>query len=254
MEKYIKKTKVMKNIILFYFNFFLISIGYTQNGIEKINDDFSKFLKLFYEVKIPFNYKKELYKIDIGNLKLNEIPKNEAIYYLGFKENELYKNTIIYNYDTDEKKVINELNLPIAHLKYAYNGFYALIYRENKGLYNDSCLVNLAIFNKEGSLIDRMVIGEQFTRENDWMSSIFIAENYFKVFKYEVNWSNVVIDGKIYKIIDEKSPKTTVTVEEYEISINGKIQKKKEFLKKYLMNDISDYKKYNPGNDDIMNN
>lgn len=258
MEKLINQ-KNMERILIFVLSFFIISCsGWGQNrsknatnNIDKHN--FNNFLNLFIDVKTPFNYKKELTKVRSGSVKLLDIPEKEAILFLDMKENDLYKTNMLYNYDTDERTFEKVKNLPVAHLKFPSNNFWVIIYRMNKGSDDDTTLVYLRTIDLNGKSIDKMILGEQFTKENDWMSFVFLDQNHFKVFKYEVNWANFQKKGQYYYIIDKDSPQTTVVVTDFHIDENGKIKKVKEYPKQFLKNEIFNYRKYDPDTDDIMN-
>jgi len=249
---------IMKKICVLFMAFIILSLnscGQNQNNFfSKSNDkNFNSLLDLFIDANFPLNYKKELDAVG-KSIKLKRIPKLYAMKYLKMGEDELFVNSVKYNYDTDEKILIKEENFPVAHFKYSTDSFIALIYRAaGKGYTNDSTKVYLQILDKNGKYIDKVVIGEQFTRENDWMSSVFLDKTHFKVFKYEINWDNVQIKNNIYSIKDKDAPKTIVIVTDYEIENNGRIIKIKEYPKQYMVNDILEYKKYNPDTDDIMN-
>lgn len=233
----------------------LNSYGQNQNNFfSKSNDkNFNSLLDLFIDANFPLNYKKELEAVG-KSIKLKRIQKLYAMKYLKMGEDELFVNSVKYNYDTDEKTILKEENFPVAHFKYSTDSFIALIYRAaGKGYSNDSTKVYLQTLDKNGKYIDKAIIGEQFTRENDWMSSVFLDKTHFKVFKYEVNWDNVQIKNNNYSIKDKDASKTIVLVTDYEIENDGRIRKIKEYPKQYLVNDILEYKKYNPDTDDIMN-
>jgi hypothetical protein len=248
----------MKKICALFLGFLFLSLnscGQNQdNSYSKTNDkDFNSLLNLFVEANLPLNYKKELENVG-KSIKLKRIQKLDAMKYLKMGEDELFVNNVEYNYDTDEKTILKEENFPVAHLKYATDAFIVLIYRAaGKGYNDDSTKVYLQTLDKNGNYIDKVVIGERFTRENDWMSSVFLDTTHFKVFKYEVNWGNVQIKNNIYSIIDKDAPKTVVIVTDYEIENNGNIRKIKQYSKQYLISDILEYKKYDPNSDDIMN-
>jgi hypothetical protein len=247
----------MKKAIISFIIFALSCsiFGQIQNAyISKLTEDlkYKKFLELFIETKLPFNYKKELNRVFNESVTLKDIPEKEAMLYLDMQESELYKTRILYNYDTDTKTIEKEIDLPVAHLKILENNYNAIIYRINTGHEDDTTLVYLKTMDYNGRSINKIIVGERFTREDDWMSFICSDQKNIKVFKYEVNWNNFKKEGQSYQIIDKEGSRTTVIITDYQIDENGKINKTQEYVQ-ILKNDINDYKKYNPNTDDIMN-
>lgn len=246
------KLLIVVNLLLLNFNGF----GQSSIGIDSIagqKQNFCHFLERFTEVSVPFNYKKELYNVTEGKTKLIDIPVEYAVSYLKLNESELYINNVDYNYDNDETVVKRVENLPIAHLRFSINDFDGVIYRMNKGDNGDSTFVFLVIFDLNGHFVDRVVVGERFTREDDWMSFVFLDAKHFKTFKYETNWANFRKKGQYYYAIDKNGPFTTVSVTDFIIEDTGKIKKVKENPKQFLHYRVMDYKQYNLDNDDIMN-
>ncbi len=246
------KLLIIVNLLLLSFN------GFSQSNI-KVNStvgqkqNFSHFLERFSEISVPFNYKKELYNVTEGKIRLIDIPVKDAVNYLKLDNNELYINKIDYNYDNDETVVSRVKNFPIAHLKFSLNDFEGIIYRMNTGDNSDSTFVFLVIFDLNGHFIDKIVVGERFTREDDWMSFVFLDAKHFKIFKYETNWANFRKKGQYYYAIDKNGPFTTVSVADFIIEDTGKIKKVKENPKQFLNHRVIDYEQYNADNDDIMN-
>ncbi|MFT3738447.1 MAG: hypothetical protein QM786_06790 [Breznakibacter sp.] len=228
----------------------IAQVNYTKSHKE---NDFAQFLNQFLIVGFPFNYKIELSRISKEGKTLKYISFQDAESFLGMGNQDLFTNRLMYDYETFEKSYLKEENLPAAHLMFATKNYIATIYRHSQGIDSDTVYVYLGLFTKKGVLIDKKLIGEQFTREDDWISSVFLDEHHFKVFRYALNLENYEILNNIYHIIDNKQAMTTVVVEDYKIDESGKIEMIEKYPKRYLKEDISAYKVFNQNTDDPMN-
>lgn len=249
----------MRMKIMFCFGLILVLNGHviSQNYVDSLkligNNRFGLFISSFNKVKIPFNYKKELSKVGTS-VRLKKIQKKDAIQYLKLNESILTKSSIDYNYLTDNRTVLQEENLPVAHLVFTSDNYIALIYRiSGRGSDDDSTFVYLQTYDIKWNLQDKILIGEQFTPESDWICSVFLDQNHFKIFHYGVNLGNFQVKNNCYYLIDKNAPRTIVKITDYEIDEYGNIKKVKEYPVQFLKDDLVEYKKYNTGNDDIMN-
>jgi hypothetical protein len=228
-------------------------LGTLNAQIEQKNEKYKEFLQKFIQTELPFNYKKKLSKIKHRNKPLENISFENAKKYLGLKEDELFVKRLIYNNETFEKSYVEEKNLPAAHLHFKATNYDGIIYRHQLGIKSDTVYVYLRLFSKKGHFLDEKIIGEHFTRENDWISSVFLSNSHFKIFKYRINHKNYKVVNNIYHVKNEKKPKTLLKIENYQIDEQGNIHKTKKSQKKYLKKEVSYYKSYNPQSNDPMN-
>jgi|BioPla2DNA2_1021312.scaffolds.fasta_scaffold27250_1 hypothetical protein len=232
----------------------LSNITAQRNQDENFEEkDFAQFLNQFSIVELPFNYKIELNKIQKDGKALEYVSFRDAELFLGLGKQELFANRLVYDYETFEKSYVKEENLPGAHLMFTTKNHVAIIYRHSQGVDSDTVYVYLGIFSKRGVLLEKKIIGEQFTREDDWISSVFLDEHHFKIFRYGLNLENYEVVNNTYQIIDEEQAKTTVVVEDYWIDESGRIKMIEKSPKQYLKDDISAYRVFNPSTDDPMN-
>ncbi len=239
--------------ILIVMAFFVKGKSQTFNDIS--NKEFRIFLKEFHVIKPPFNYKKELEKVESGSVKLNIINEAFSLKYLGFNSKELTGKRLVYDYETFEKSYVAEQNLPAAHLLCYTENYVLIIYRHQVDIESDSVNIYLKTFKYNGESIDRIKIEEQCTMENDWKSFAFKNDSTFKLFTYTINEENNIKDiNGISRIKDEEIPKTVLTIEDFKILESGAISKAQKTSKVLLEEDLIDYKRFNPDNDDPMNN
>lgn len=215
-------------------------------GQLQIKDkDFSKFVGKFSTEDFPINTKQLKKVFNVNNDKSN-VTKAEAIKFLGRTEDSMTYFFELYDYDEDMIKGYEKKEcIPGVVCKYYTEKFISLVTIEGK-ISSDTTLMYLYTFNYNGKMIDQCVIGEQFTREDDWVGCIFENELHFKLFWYSANFCN----NEQQDSVDNEKPLTKVIIESYEISSLGKIQKKNVskpiFLKEYVL----EYKSYNADNDD----
>ena len=240
----------MKKLV-FIISTILLS-GCTQAQIT--NHEFAKLTNLFIEIeKYPYNYKKDTPSPIFQNAQQHRISFELAKKYLGFTNWDWHSIEYEYNGDDDilTKKIIE--NPPLAHIKIISDNYVSLIYRNSRGIENDTFKVVLETFDLKGILINSMLIGGQFTHENDWKDVVFINDNTFKIFYYLPNLENYNIKNGAYYVIDENQPQTIVEISDYQIDENGKINLIKTHPKQYLKKFVSFYRSYHENSDDPMN-
>jgi hypothetical protein len=232
-----------------------IAISFQCCGQSQIqNKEFAEFIGLFNDVpKYPFNYKKDVPKPIYENYRKHEISLNQAKKYLNFNDQDWYAIEQDYNYDEDilRERVVD--NPPLAHLKMHHNSYMSLIYRTDKGVNNDTLQVFLETFTLHGKEIDKIVIGGQYTREEDWRDVVFLEDNILRIFDYKPNLENYNVKNGAYYIIDKEQPQTAVEINDYQIDENGKINHIKKHPKQYLKEFVSFYRSYHKDSDDPMN-
>ena len=237
-------------------NVFVIVImlfcGYLNAQIK--NQEFVNFTNLFIEiVKYPYNYKKDTPSPIYKNSQQHRIAFEFAKKYLGFSDRDCYAVEYEYNYDEDIRTERVVENPPLAHLKISSINYIGLVYRNSRGSENDTFRVVFNTFNQNGILIDKIVVGGQYTYENDWRDVVFLKNNILRIFDYKPNLENCNIKGGVYYTIDEKQPKTIVEITDYQIDENGKITLIKTHPKQYLKEWVAFYRSYQKDSDDPMN-
>jgi hypothetical protein len=222
-------------------------------GQSQIEDKkFEKFVGKFSTKFFPINTKRMEKKFNVDNDNLN-ILRDEAIKYLNRTDSSIDYFFELYDYDEDIVKGYEKMEcIPSAVCKYNSKKFISLITVEGK-INSDTTLIYLYTLNYNGKIIDQCIIGEQFTRENDWISTVIENEYKFKIFKYSTNFNNYTNRNGILYLIDKEKPLSRVIIEDYEISNSGKIQKKKTSEPIYLKDSVIDYKLYRANSDDPMN-
>jgi hypothetical protein len=249
-------TNMNRTIVLIILSlFFALSSINSQTDEDKNSEvkGFNQFLKQFTSVELPINYKRVLSYLQKNNNSLNPISLQDAKRFLDMSNQELFAKRLVYDHETFEKSYVKEKNLPASHLKFNTENFVATIYRHSPGIESDTVHVYLRLFTKKGEFLDEKIIGEQFTRENDWISSVFLDENHFKLFRYRLNLDNYEIVNNSYQIKNDEKPLTLLVIEDYEIDGSGNIKMIQKSSKKYLQEDITTYKVFNPKTDDPMN-
>jgi hypothetical protein len=226
--------------------------SYSQSQIQ--DKQFSQFANLYINIeKYPFNYKRDTPSPIYTNAQPHKIMLDVAKKYLGFSDWDWH--AIDYNYNSDDNILTTSIvdNPPLAHLKLFYGNFIGLVYRNGRGIENDTLKVVLNVFTLEGKIIDSMIIGGHTTRENDWTDVVFLTKDTFKIFNYSPNIENYNIKDGIYHIINEKAPRTVVEIKDYQIDDGGKIKHIKTHSKQYLKESVSFYRNYHKESDDPMN-
>ena len=207
---------------------------YAQSS-KKIEDkEFQVLLDRFRTVKPPLNYKKIVQPI-------SSMTKEEAIRFFHKTEEDLYSIEIDYGYDTDEISYYKEENTAGCDFKYQLNdSIYILCTREGGKL--DTNKVYLSTFTLQGEIIDRCVVGEQFTYENDWISFVLLDKTHIRIFYYVDNFERK-LEGFF----------STVYYMNYEITDEGKFIKQNKSGITYLKDYVIKYSTYKPKSDDPMN-
>lgn len=252
----------MKKIILLFINLLLnifLVIPQANNNSKMVdlsnkikNKEYLNFLNKFYDVELPLNYKKEVIKIENGNIELKEMMEKEAIKYLSIRNDDLYYYEEIYNYDTDEKKVIKTKNLPVYQFRVVKDKYVLLCVRELGGLYGDTTLISLYTLGFDGKLIDNLNIKEQRTPESDWSSLYIPSIDIVNVYNYNINIENYEKTAHGMSLKNKDNSKTILKIEEFNIDPNGRFKKKKEYPILYLKEEILNYKTYSPNSDDPL--
>lgn len=240
MEKNIKKI-IMKKTLAFFLIIF-IGCGNAQESsfMNKIdNEGFRDLIHKYAKIEsFPFAYK----RIPVNELSPTQLEIDECVKFLKKDLNSLYYREEFYNYDEDTKEFGEKRLKPVlALLKYFIdNQNMILISNEFSGMnVSDSILTKLYVIDIKGSIKDEIIIKKE-EYENDWL-----PDNYF-----------VIIDEKnfntyTYNVIERKdendkiSEFVYVTVEEFEISKNAKIN-----LRNVTHNMPLKYKRYDQANPD----
>ncbi len=204
-------------------------------GEKKTTDrEFQIFLDKFKTLNPPLNYKKLVEPIP-------SMKKEEAIRFLHKTEKDLYTIEEDYGYDTDEISFYKSENIPGCDFKYQLNdSIYILCTRE--GGQSDTSIVYLNSFTLEGTRIDRIIVGEKFTFENDWVSFVLLDKTHVRVFYYNHN--------DIHK---QEGYRSTVYYVNYEITNVGNFTMKDKSDILWLKEMPTLYDIYNPNSDDPMN-
>lgn len=204
-------------------------------GEKKTTDrEFQIFLDKFKTLNPPLNYKKLVEPIP-------SMKKEEAIRFLHKTEKDLYTIEEDYGYDTDEISFYKSENIPGCDFKYQLNdSIYILCTRE--GGQSDTSIVYLNSFTLEGTRIDRIIVGEKFTFENDWVSFVLLDKTHVRVFYYNHN--------DIHK---QEGYRSTVYYVNYEITNVGNFTMKDKSDILWLKEMPTLYNIYNPNSDDPMN-
>lgn len=245
-----------------YFITLLLLISFSCNSQKKSqqqvleskveNKDFKLFLSSFYTVEFPLNYTKETEKIIDKTVSIKRLTKNEALNYLKIPSKNLQYADIKYDYDTDKKVVKSVENPPYAHFKHFTKDYVIVCFRHSNGPEGDSLFVYLNTFDFKGNLIDKALVGGQFTRESDWYS-FFINESTIKVYNYGINQENFIVKNNTFKVKDKEKPLSVVSIETFEISNKGMINKVQTGDKTYLKFDLDTYKRFHSNTDDPIN-
>ncbi|GAB6013489.1 hypothetical protein [Viscerimonas tarda] len=222
-------------------------------GQTQIQDkEFEKFVGKFSIQKFPINTKRIKKTFNVDNDKSN-ITKEEAIKFLNRTDESMNYSFELYDYEEGIVQGYKKMEcIPGVLCKYNTNNFMCLLTLEGK-INSNTTLIYLYTFDYKGKMINKCIIGEQFTMEDDWVSCIIENEQHFKVFWYSTNFDNYTNkDGTLY-LIDKEKPLSKVIIEDYEILENGIIQKKQVKGPIYLKGSIVDYKFFHKDSDDPMN-
>jgi hypothetical protein len=223
----------MKNIVILVAVICIFHVGYPQQSTSITDNTFNVFLSKFKDIKPPLNYRK---------LKDNSLmTKEEAIKFLQKTEKDLYDIEIDYNYDTDEKTEYRVEKTAGCDFKYKLNdSIYILCTREHIVL-TDTAIVYLNSFSLSGNRINKCIVGEKFTFENDYISFVLLDKYNIRVFYYAADWTRKN-DGYF----------SSVYYVDYEITGDGHFIKKHQSNTIYLKKDIG-YYAYPFQPDDPMN-
>jgi hypothetical protein len=224
----------MKKFVTFIAIIFIVNFGYTQQPTLVTDNTFNIFLSKFKDVKPPLNYKKRAGKIPL-------MTKEEAIKFLQKTENDLYEIEIDYNYDTDERTEYKVEKTAGCDFKYRLNdSIYILCTREHVAR-TDTVLVYLNSFSLNGNRMNKCVVGEKFTFENDYISFVLLDKFHIRVFYYVKDDTRK--DDGYY---------SSVYYIDYEITGEGFFTKNHQSDKTYLKRIVTNYT-YPFQSDDPMN-
>lgn len=218
-------------------------VGCNAQSEKKVTDkSFQTFLNRFKTVTPPLNYKKLTTPIP-------SMTKEEAIRFLHKTEEDLV-DTI---QEIGEDEVIyttQEEHTAGCDFKYLLNdSIYILCTREGGqedvgGPFGtiDISRVYLNTFTMQGKLINKCLVGEQFTYQADWVSFVLLDKKHIRIFYYANN--------------DKRKPEgffSTVNYINYEITGKGNFIKKDKSDITYLKDSAIQYSTYKPKSDDPMN-
>ena len=160
---------------------------YAQSSKKVEDKEFQTFLEKFRTIKPPLNYKKIKQRIF-------SMTKEEAIRFLHKTEDELYTIRTDFSYDTDEiTGYYKEEHTAGCSFKYQLNdSLYILCTREWTeedvgepfGII-EVTRVYLNVFSMQGERLNKCIVGEQFTRDNDWVSFVLLDKTHICIFYYE---------------------------------------------------------------------
>jgi hypothetical protein len=207
-----------------------------QEGKKVTDKAFSALLSKFKVVEPPANYKKV-------PGRLPSMTHEEAIRFIHKKQSDLsYMVGDMGEGETME--YYKEDNSPACHFKYQLNdSIYILCIRE--GIHDENIetlFVYLYSFSFNGEVIGKCLVGEQFTRESDWVSFVLLDKIHIRVFYYEDNNTR-----------EKEGFHSTVYYVNYEITGDGKFIEKDKSDITWLKDGASLYNDYDPKSDDPMN-
>jgi hypothetical protein len=212
----------MKNIVTLIIVICTFNVGCTQRSTSVTDETFNVVLLRFKDVKPPLNYKKMTGKIP-------QMTKEEAIKFLQKTEDDLYKIKIDYNYDTEEKTEYKVEKTAGCDFKYKLNDtIFILCTRE--GGHVDTSAVYLSAFSLSGERIDKCIVGERFTFEDDYVSFVLLDKYNVRVFYYAADGARE----------NDGYPSSVYSVD-YEITGDGHFIKKRQSNKIYLKRIVGNY-------------
>jgi hypothetical protein len=238
--------------------FLLMIIAFCVQCYAQEKMDFEQFVTFITEIEAPICYKtgKLPKKINKPVSDINKkITRQEALTFFSLTENDLKFNDFDYNFDEDIK-YDNWVNiLPYVDGKFSTKNYVAIMYSIAKfpRIGTDTSFSVLTTFTPLGSLIDKIEIRSQYTREEDWKDVVFLENNVLRIFDYKLNLENYNVKRGTYYIIDENKAQTIVEISDYKINEAGKISLTKTHPKQYLKEFVSFYRNYNKDSDDPMN-
>ena len=212
----------MKTTVTFIAVICIFSLGCTQQSTVVADDTFNIFLSKFKDVKPPLNYKKLTDPIPL-------MTKEEAIKFLQKTEDDLYEIQIDYNYDTDEKTEYKVESTAGCDFKYKLNDtIFILCTRE--GGHVDTSAVYLSAFSLSGNRMNKCIVGEKFTFEDDYISFVLLDKYSVRVFYYARDYTrkNDGYHSSVYCV-------------DYEITGDGRFIKKHQSNKIYLKRFVGNY-------------
>ncbi len=111
----------------------------------------------------------------------------DAIFFLNKQKSDLYYTIQDFDFDTESVSYVQVPTFPLYQFKYIGHKYIIIGYSEEKSPDNDTSLVFISTFSLEGKIIDKCIVGDKFTREDDWMSFVLLDEHKFRVYYYEFN-------------------------------------------------------------------
>ncbi|MCL2651627.1 MAG: hypothetical protein FWD60_11475 [Candidatus Azobacteroides sp.] len=207
-----------------------------QNKNKVANTDFQSLLNKYVTINPPINYKR------IENLS-KDMTKQEAIQFFHKTENDLVWNVEEIGED-DVIYTSKEDYVPGCKFKYKLNdSIYMLCTLEQSGeAIEDSTWVALYSFTKEGIMIDRYMIGGEFSYNTKCVSFVLLDKNHVRVFYYNRDYTR-----------KDEGYFSTVYYINYEITDKGNFIKKDKSDITYLKDTAIQYSTYKPKSDDPMN-
>jgi len=156
---------------------------YAQNERRVTDESFQRFLDRFETVAPPLNYKKITDPTPI-------MTREEAIRFLHRTDAEMEFITADAGYD-GSVQITRGRRTAECDFKYLLNdSIYILCTRESAqemdttGRMIDITRVYLNVFTMQGERINRHLVGEQFTYEDDWVSFVLFDKNHIRIFYY----------------------------------------------------------------------
>ncbi|GHT85786.1 hypothetical protein FACS18947_4960 [Bacteroidia bacterium] len=234
----LNKTNMKTNgIILILLFIACLDLCQAQVKNKYISQNFQSLLDKYETINPPVNYK----KIETQS---KEMTRNEAIRYFNKKEQDLYH----INEEMGEDDVIystEEEYVPKCKFKYQLNdNIYMLCTLESSGVsIEDSSLVILYSFTKEGIMIDKCIVGGVYAFNELCASFILLDKNHIRIFYYKNNYLRKE-DGFL----------STVYYVNYEITGDGQFIEKDKSDITYLKKSAIQYSTYEKKmEDDLMN-
>jgi hypothetical protein len=219
----------------------------TSSREIKVKDkEFQVFLDRFGSISPPINYKKLP-----GNLPL--MTKEEAIRFLHKTKDDLYYIEQELGEDEMGNEILDETieeNIPGCDFKYQLNDSILILCTRERGKEDVGepfgkihiIRVYLNTFSMKGERIDKCIVGERFTYEDDWVSFVLLDKNTIRIYYYNDN------DER-----QDEGSRSTVYYVNYIITNDGRFIEKNKSNIIYLKNYVNKYSTYQPKSDDPMN-
>ena len=209
-------------------------------SIKNVKDEeFNVLLNKFKTIRPPINYKKYFQPI-------SDMTKEEAIRFFEKIEEDLYYVELEYGFDTETVSYTKMENIPGTDFKYQLNDSILILCTREAILGGkiDTILVILYSFSVDGKIIDKCIVGEQFTFSGDWVSFVLLDKHTIRVFHYERDTTR-----------EDEGYFTIVYYVEYQITDDGIFVEKHKSDPIYVTQLPRMYETFNPSTkpDDPMN-